>query len=416
MLLYYANKEYMPDMESISREDMEAIAARLPQHPLSALVLPRVERHQNPPTSVSIKSDEPAFDDVSLDSITGEAHQTHELDLQAQCGLKYYYYQFLYNFTGDEPDRKVPKYYSQAPHWRLGQIPYIVRENYADSRYVNKWRDIVTELLPDRQSETDGLAQFDSKEELRDWVRSQDRFDGYDMNTIYPNLDAERDLVVAELESGVERDWRWRSGGVVKLDGRELAVPAYRLDRVKNGDEYAIPVFFTRFSRRARSALKSCFEGSIWEHDERTGELCLDCGKDDCNYHSKYVIDHRMLAGHLHEADEYGSKVVGIGLQEQYAGPDDGNRVVAIQTNYTDIVSPDSGEEFEQLVPRGYPQNWDSNIEEWGENFLELADTLDTADDGSIELSANPDIVNLDDCLDCVYRSLCQVPDSEVDL
>lgn len=416
MLLYYGMQARVPNTDSIPAASVKAIADQLEQHPLSALVLPRVERQQEPPTSVTIQPDEPAFDEVSLDSVTGDPHQPHELDMQAQCGLKYYFYQFLYNFTGNDPTREeIPKYYSQTTHWRLGHLPYIVRENYADPRYVEKWKDIVETLLPERQSETHGLAQFESQQALREWVHEQGRFSKYDMNTIYQNLRAEWKLVLAEREADISRDWKWRSGGEVTVGGRELAVPAYRLDTIQNNDStYSLPIFFTRFSKRANSALKSCFNGAIWESDEKTGELCLDCGREEnCNYHSKYVIDHRMLAGHQYESNNPDSKVIGIALQEQFAGPSDGNRTVAIQNNYTDIIAP-KGEWVEKLVPRGFPQNWESSVEDWKENFSELAGALDTSTE--IELSANPTVVNRDNCLDCVYRELCQVPSSGVEL
>jgi len=434
MLLYHANRRYIIGDEVIPEEGVEVIASRLPSHPMSALVLPRVNRHQTPPTSVTIEADEPAFrnmeeggdrngngngngERVSVESVSGRSHHPHELDLQAQCGLKYYYYQFLYNYIGDEPGRDVPKYYSKTKHWRLGRIPYIVRENYADPRYVDKWKDITTTLLSDRQSKTDGLRQFNSREEISDWVRDKDRFSGYDMNTVYQNLVAEWELVQAELKAGITRGWGWRSGGETTVDGKELAVPSYRLDKVEyEGSTYAIPIFFTRFSKRASSSMKTCFNGDndIWDYNEKTNELCLNCGRHgNCNYNSKYVIDHRMLAGYQNETEEYGSKVAGLGLQEQYAGPDDGNRIVAAKTNYIDRITPETSN-FERVVPRGYPQNWDSALENWRENFTELADDLDIED--GIELSANPTVVNQDDCLNCVYRDLCQVPDSGVDL
>jgi ATP-dependent helicase/nuclease subunit B len=416
MLLYFANQTRIPDSNAISETAVEAIAARLEPYPLSALVLPRVDRHLDPPTSVSIQPDEPAFNEVSLDLVTGGPHYPHELDLQAQCGLKYYYYQFMHNFTGSDPEREeIPKYYSQSPHWRLGQLPYLVRENYADPRYVDKWQEIIMNLLPDRQSTTTGLAQFDSDQDLRRWVQDQDRFSDYDMNTIYQNLSAERDLVMAERNAGITRSWQWRSGGKASIHGKDLAVPAYRLDTVRTDNStYTIPIFFTRFTQRARSALKSCFDGAVWEADERTGEFCLNCGREDrCNYHSKYVIDHRMLAGYNHETNAHDSKVVGIGMQEQYAGPTNGERVIAIQNNYIDIVTP-SGEFFEQLVQRGYPQDWEDSVADWEANFSELTTAHGTTTE--VELTANPTVVNRDDCLDCVYRGLCQVPDSEVEL
>ena len=414
MLLYNAHRNYPDSEPAITVSDLVATYARLPDGPLEQLVLPRLERYTRPPTSVEIAPDEAAFAETALSEITGSPHHPHELDLQSQCGLKYYYYQFLYNYTGDLPNRaEIPKYTSQREHYRLGQIPYLIRENYADPRYVDKWRQIVEELLPERQSISDGLAKFDSAQELRDWVEAQDAFDSFDLNTIYSNLRAERVLVASERAAGVEREWTWREGDEIEIDGHTLAVPSYRLDTVTSGDSaYQVPIFFTRFSNRAASALKACFHGKIWEVDERNVELCLSCDNDDCSYRSKYVIDHRMLAGYAYESDHFGSKVVGIGLQEQFAGPDDGHRVVAIKNNYADKIQPFDGDGFEQLIGRGFPQSWTEKREAWEANFTHIASTVNT--DATIRFEANPEIVVRDDCLDCVYRELCMVPDREV--
>jgi hypothetical protein len=281
---------------------------------------------------------------------------------------------------------------------------------------VEKWRKITTQLLPERQSASDGLAQFESDEELKEWLQAQHVFSSYDTKTVYQNLRAERRLVEAEREQGITRTWDWREGEPIEIEGFDIAVPSYRLDTIHEGNStYRLPIFFTRFSNRASSAMKTCFDGAIWEEDERTGELCLECGRSDrCSFHSKYVIDHRMLAGHEYESEEFGSKVIGIGLQEQFAGPADGNRVITIQRNYTDKVSVSEELRFEQFEPRGFPQNWEGSVTAWKQNFTALAEQL--ADDSTVTLQANPMIVNADDCLDCVYRDLCTVPNAEVDL
>jgi len=101
-------------------------------------------------------------------------------------------------------------------------------------------------------------------------------------------------------------------------------------------------------------------------------------------------------------------------MQEQYAGPTDGQRVVALQTNHMDRVQGDDDNEFEQLVARGFPDNWTDSVTDWEQNFTTMADELDA--DGPITLEANPTLVNQDDCLDCVYRDLCAIPDSGVNL
>jgi ATP-dependent helicase/nuclease subunit B len=370
---------------------------------------------------VNITPDEPAFDEISLDTITGTPHQPHELDLQAQCGLKYYYYQFLYNFTGESPTRsEIPKYYASSPHWRLGRLPYIVRENYADPRYVEKWRCIVEDLLPDRQSQTEGVAQFDSQDEIRDWVGRHDVFDEYDLNTIAPNLIAEWQLVEQELEHGVTREWYWRDGGNISVSGEELEVPPYRVDSVIEGDSaYRVPIFFTRFSQRAESAMKACFTGdSIWNVEQRGNSLCIQCNRgEDCTYHSKYVIDHRMLAGYRYEDEIDDASVAGIGLQEQYAGPteDSGQRVIAMRSGITDKFHPDHGFEdsmFEVLAARGFKNAWQESVNEWEANAMMLISNRDT--EATVDLNANPDLVENEDCLTCVYRDLCTVPDRDV--
>jgi ATP-dependent helicase/nuclease subunit B len=419
-LLYQSYRDYPDSDPALTVEDLQNIYQYIPQDALNNLILPRLRRYHTPPTSVTVSPNEPAFDEVSLGQVTGSPHQPHELDLQAQCGLKYYYYQFFYNFTGEAPTRaEIPKYYASSPHWRLGELPYIVRENYADPRYVEKWQRIVEDLLSDRQSRTTGVAQFESAQDVREWVADHELFDDYDKNTIVPNLIAERELVERELQHGVTREWHWREGGTIQINNEELQVPAYRVDSVhEGGSAYRVPIFFTRFSRRARSAMKACFQGgNIWSFEERDGSLCIQCGKDGCTYHSKYVIDHRMLVGYRHEEETNDASVVGIGLQEQYAGPsiDDGERVIAMRTGITDKFQPNGSFEdpiFEVLAIRGYKSDWTDAVSDWEAGATTLIDDRDT--ETAVEFEANTRLVQDDDCLTCVYRDLCRVPDRDV--
>lgn len=419
-LLYQSHRDHPDSDPALTTEDLRSIYQYIPQDALNDLILPRLRRYHTPPTSVTVRPNEPAFDDVTLQQVTGSPHHPHELDLQAQCGLKYYYYQFLYNFTGGSPTRdEIPKYYASNPHWRLGELPYIVRENYADPRYIEKWQRIVEDLLPERQSRTTGVAQFDSRQDVREWVSAHEYFDEYDENTIVPNLVAERELVERELQYGITREWHWREGGTIQIGDGELQVPAYRVDSVNEGNSaYRVPIFFTRFSRRAGSAMKACFQGEeIWNVGEHDGSLCIQCNKDDCTYHSKYVIDHRMLAGYRHEDEINDASVVGIGLQEQYAGPsdDDGERVIAIRTGIMDKFQPNSGfgdSVFEVLAIRGYKSDWTDAVSDWETNATALIDDRDT--ETIAEFEANTRLVQEDDCLTCVYRDLCRVPNRDV--
>jgi ATP-dependent helicase/nuclease subunit B len=418
-LLYQSHREHPDSGPEFTAEDLQTVYQYTPRDALNDLILPRLRRYHTPPTSVTVAPNEPAFDDVSLEEVTGSPHQPHELDLQAQCELKYYYYQFIYNFTESSLTRaEIPKYYASSPHWRLGKLPYIVRENYADSRYVEKWQHIVDDLLPERQSRSTGMAQFDSAQEVREWVNSQALFDDYDNNTIVPNLVAERELVERELQHGVTREWNWREGGTIQIGDGELQVPAYRVDSVVEGNSsYRVPIFFTRFTRRAKSAMKACFQGAnIWNVEERGDSLCIQCSNNDCTYHSKYAIDHRMLAGYRHENEIDDASVVGIGLQEQYAGPsDDGERVIAIRTGVTNKFHPNGGfgdSVFEVLAVRGYKTDWTGAISDWEANATTLIESRDP--ERPVEFEANSTLVQNDDCLTCVYRDLCGVPNREV--
>jgi ATP-dependent helicase/nuclease subunit B len=411
MLLYQANRDHPKNEPAISNNELETMASTINPKLMNEEIQPRIDRYQSPPREVTIEANEPAFDKIGFETVAGIPLRPHELDLNGQCELKYYYYQLLYNFEGDNPERdRIPTYYSQAPHYRLGELPLIVRENYADPRYVEKWRRLVTELLPVRQSTTSGLAQFNSTDELRTWLLDQDGFEEYDLNTVFKNLVAERQLVEQELKNGVTREWDWRTRDDIEINGYGLSVPPYRLDTVSdNGSEYTVPIFFTRFSNRANSALKNC-RSAIWKADEATRSICLECDSyDSCGYNSKYVVDHRMLAGYEHETEMYNNNVAGIGLQEQYAGPDDGERVVAIRQGIVDKFHPFESEDvFEKLIGRGYSEVWDNKATTWRENFLTQANQLDSKT--PITLDANMDLVNQDECLNCVYRDLCAVP------
>ncbi|WP_138007106.1 hypothetical protein [Halalkalirubrum salinum] len=411
MLLYQANRDYPKNDPAISNDELGMLASVIDPELMNDEIQPRINRYQSPPTEVTIEANEPAFDTVEFETIAGTPFRPHELDLNGQCGLKYYYYQLLYNFEGNDPERdQIPTYYSQAPHYRLGELPLIIRENYADPRYVEKWRRLITELIPDRQSAKSGLAQFDSIEQLRTWLISQDGFEEYDLNTIFKNLVAERQLVEQELENGVTRGWNWRTRSNVKINDYELSVPPYRLDTLTDGgSDYVVPIFFTRFSNRANSALKNC-RSAIWEADETTRSICLECSHcESCEYNSKYVIDHRMLAGFEHETKAFNNNVAGIGLQEQYAGLDNGDRVVAMRQGIIGKFHPFESENvFESLNGRGYSEVWDNKAAAWRKNFLTQANQLDS--NTPVTLTANMDLVNRDECLNCIYRDLCAVP------
>lgn len=419
-LLYNAYRDRPEKAPPIDSNSVTSLTNQLDQTVLRESILPRFDRYHHPPISTTIEASEPAFDTIDYHTVSGSPHYPHELDLLSQCGLKYYYYQFLYNFEGRDPEReRIPYYSSNYPHHRLGDLPYLVRENHADPRYVDKWETIITELLPERQSETNGLAQFHSATDLRQWFGSQELFNEYDESTLLQNLEAERRLVAAEQDAGVERKWEWRTGGIITINGHELAVPPYRADRFDTDNGlYYLPIFFTRFSDRARSAFKGCWEHeetNIWEITEHCQELCIECADENCTYNSKYTLDHRLIAGREFETGECDNKVNGVGLQEQYGNINDGSRFIVIKSNHMGDIYGGEGavSNVETIQPRGgYGQWYDNKVDSWKDDFTAHAERL--AADPAIQLTTNDELVTEDECLRCVYKDLCMVPDRGV--
>lgn len=409
-VLYHANRDYPSNHPEIEPADVEALLRDMDVETFEAAVEPRLERYEAPPTEVTISADEPAFDEVDLDRITGGPFHPHELDLVSQCGLKFYYYQLLYNYEGEAPDREtIPYYSSTQPHHRFYELPKVIRDNHADPRNVDRWKTIITDLLPDRQDPERGLRQFDSTDDLRAWFEEQDIDDFNDM--LFENLRRERELVFNEVAADTTRDWAWREQTTIQIDDHELVVPPHRVDYVETESKtYAIPVFYARISNRARSALKACFDGDGADENiygrEDCASICEWCGKEDCQYDSKYVLDHRILGGYAQEVEVNDTSVLGIGIQEQWAD-DAGSRHLIIKSNHADKLHPDST--IEDLTKRGFsPQWYNEKVPGWETDLTTHADQLTTTD--GVSLEANEDLV-ADDCLDCVYRDLCFVPE-----
>ena len=407
--LYHANRDHPDTQPTIDSDDVQALLDDLDYETLRDQIQPRKERFHDPPTTLDISPDEPAFDDTPLEEVIGAPLHPQELDLYSQCGLKYHYYQLLYNFEGDSPDREtIPYYSSSRPHHRLSALPRVVRDNYADPRNVERWRQIITDLLPERQDADEGLLQFESADDLKSWFDDQSIDDFNDM--LLDNLRRERALVFEEAAQDIDRTWSWRDREVIEVEGHRVSVPPHRVDHVDTGDkQYSIPIFYGRITERAQSALKACFKGDDTSEDifgeEDCETICEWCGWDDCYFDSKYVLDHRVFLGYEQEYEEYDNSVMGIGIQEAWADQE-GSRHLTVKTNHAGKLLEASA--LEHITPRGYSNQWyEEKVPAWRGDLEAHADAL--AVDGGVSLQANQDLVD-DECLNCVYKDLCFVP------
>ena len=78
-LLYQSYRDHPESDPPITEAELQEVAGYVPQVPLQNLILPRLERYHTPPATVSITPDEPAFNEVGLDDVTGSPHHPHEL-------------------------------------------------------------------------------------------------------------------------------------------------------------------------------------------------------------------------------------------------------------------------------------------------------------------------------------------------
>jgi|GEM_PF-6789236 len=421
-ILYHAHRSQPDTVPAITSDELQTLIKGTKSDTIVDQVLPRVERYQTPPTQVVVAPDEPAFNDrrISLEDFTGGASRPHELDLYGQCGLKYYYYQFLYNFEGDKPKRNVPYYSSNKPHHRLGTLPKIIKENYVYQKNITGWKAIIEELLPNRQED---LIGFDGDIEIKKWMNSKSNFNKFDMSSIYGTLCAERELIQSELEEDINRDWEWRDEEILEIEGEKVYVPPHRVDTVETTNHaYYLPIFYARFStgrgnfggwRSAfKGALKTCQSNS--NGYEECSQICENCNDlEECEIRSKYILDHRMIGGYDLESNELDHKVIGIGLQHKYADRN-GGRIITLKSHHSNELV--QGSDFEQIYGRGCPDQWykEGKLEGWRADISSHIEDLNP--NTPITFEANEEIVHRDDCLDCIYRDLCFVPVQEDDI
>lgn len=400
LVLYHGNRQHPDQAPRLDKSDLGDLTKSLPQSEFSQ-VSPRFERFESPPHMISVDPDEPAFDDLQLEEIVGPPYHPHELDLFSQCEMKFYYYQFLFNFIGEDVQRSsIPIYFD--PHYRFGRLPAIIRHHYVSDDYKEKWSQLIESdsLLRDRQN---SLDRFDSLDQLEEWFTEQSEFSSYDKRTLLNNLKAEWKLVQQEQSHGIRRDWEWVPAQEVSVDGYQMALPGHRRDILPEDDGYTVPVFPVRHSSYARKALKSCYQGG--DRVEKCSGICHNCGREDfCEYPSKYMLDHRV-----HTVTSADIDLAAIVFQESFNSGSDGRRgfVKDYGDHKTALREGLEGDPESNLESRNrgmwyhFEGQWKEDLKNHLERFAQIPEEGVTVDE---------DFVRRGGCDECVYRGLCQIP------
>ncbi|WP_331232216.1 PD-(D/E)XK nuclease family protein [Natronorarus salvus] len=381
----------------IEQAEFHHLAFRTSVDPLEQFVGPRIDRYIEPIYSIFVDPDEPAFDGaLSLEDIVGGPMRSHEIDLFAQCELKFYYYQLMFNFDGDQIERdRIPEQYCEVPTSRFGELPAVIHSQQADESFSTGMKRVISDLLPDRQHDLDSFA---SRGELRDWFQD---LEPKLPRELLPSLYAEWEEVQRELDHSIDRGWNWEDDpDPVPISGTEVVLPPHRIDTLSDG---SLPVFSVRERHYAERALKQCWTGGNRpSRDEQCDDLCQSCERyDDCSYTTKHILDHR-----LHTAAIQSNETSGFLLYEQgQTRPDarQGHLVVDDSVPYGD------SESVEPSLRRITTDEYNDTVSRWRSDIEHHVRRLRPSP--GVEFRTEPAFVtDLNGCENCVYRELCRVP------
>lgn len=411
--------------------DHETGPERLPQHDLVSLALwtdgdvmtraiqPRLRRLTDETLGIHLDADDPSFaGELGIEEVLGGPVQPHEADLFGQCELKFYYYQLLFNRTGDSIRREtVPPRYEEDPTSRFGELPAVIRDHYAGPTERRCLSAVVNEH--DRGTLFGG---FGSVADLVAWWE-----DAYPdaPRALVQGLIREFNLYEAETAAGIDREWVWRDAEDVVTDvsGRQFALGPHRLDRVTfpDRDPAVFPVFYVDGVDTARSAIKQCWvpatEGGTRAEDcERLCDSCEYKPTGNCGRASKYVLDHRLhgVAEAYSDAD-----LGGMALVEPRNSRPSGRQGYVIEPG--EPAAPAPPESFEPSAERVSQGQWQRRVGSWDFDLEgHLADMDPTngvtfdVDRSFVERGTNQygeyDGSGDDGCATCAYRDLCQLP------
>ena len=389
-------------------------------------IRPRVDRLTTPTFRVGVDEADAAFSpDIDREAVTGDPTRSFEADLYAQCELKYYFYQYLFNRDGDEIDRnRIPDGRQSNPTSRFGRVPRVLREQHVTDRYGDAIRVLIEELAPDRQAD---LNAFSDPGAVVAWWRENAPSNA--PPSIAQSLIREYERVQSELAAGVTRNWDWVGGRTIDAGDGSLALGPHRVDTVtfpaadepdpdgRDAGPYHLPVFYVAERGAATHAPKLCWEpprdGAL--RPQECHDVCRQCdGATWCQIGSKFDLDHRLHGA----AIEYTDPIGVVFVEQGVSGPSGRNGYLVTQPGTEDCLDA-----VEQTERRVTPATWQRLAESWradlGEHLEAMHhDTGETAvynvDEAFVaegtDRYGNNTGSGDNGCATCVYRDLCQLP------
>ncbi|WP_143420423.1 PD-(D/E)XK nuclease family protein [Halorubrum vacuolatum] len=389
-------------------------------------IRPRIDRLTTPTFRITVGESDAAFaGSLSPASLTGDPVRTYEADLYAQCELKYYFYQYLFNRDGDTIDRgRIPESRRANPTSRFGRVPRVLREQHVTERYQAAIRAVIEELAPDRQAD---LGSFSDPSEVIAWWRENAPASA--PQSIAQSLIREYKRVQSELAADVSRDWEWVTERTITVGDVSLELGAHRVDTVRfhssdaatadeeTVDAYQLPVFYVAERGAAAYAPKLCWEppreGAMQPQECR--EVCRQCEKSTwCRIGSKFDLDHRLHGTAL----GYDAPLGAVFVEQGVSGPSGRDGYLIDQPGTDDGLAA-----VEQTGRTMSPTTWERLAESWR---TDLSAHLE-----SMQGEANePSVYHVDrefvaagtdrygnhtdsgdnGCATCVYQDLCQLP------
>jgi len=209
----------------------------------------RIDRFLYPPIKIAVKSNENYLPQEILNNIIGSPYRMHELDLIYNCPLSYYFYQFYFNwFNRDEIERSVPNYYTKRIHYRYGYYPKKLSKVFLRESEKQELTNFIQNKFPKRKDLLQNPVINSIEEFFNDFI---------DFKKIkYSEMfKIETDILKAELNSNVSREWELKEEEIVDLeDDISITFPLHRCDKIeviKTNDVrevFYLPVFYNNLS------------------------------------------------------------------------------------------------------------------------------------------------------------------------
>jgi len=219
----------------------------------------RIERYLNPPHRIEAKVNQFYLPNDIFEKIVGDPYRIHELSLIYDCPLRYYFYQFYFNwYKGHEISREIPFYTTKRLHYRFGFYPKLLRKIYLKDEEKNKLLNFIQQEIPERM-EIKGIDFEDKIENIFE------RYSDYYCKKYKPIFENEEKIVINEIEHKITRNWEVENETDIILDnGCVILFPRHRMDSITitkpdgTKNTFYLPVFYNNTSY----SLSDNFEGS----------------------------------------------------------------------------------------------------------------------------------------------------------